>query len=125
MSIEVNAGAVPFACFNPRKVPIPLEEAAKRELESQVEQGIVERIAHTTPWLSPLVVAPKKSGEARVCVDLSKLNHHVKRMGHAVKTPKEVAASIPQGMSHFCVIDMRKGYHQIRLEESNWLTKSK
>ena len=40
-------------------------------------------------------------------------------MGHAGRTPREVAASIPQGMEFFSVVDMRKGYHQLRLEESS------
>ena len=119
MRVTLTDAAVPFACYNPRKIAIPLEEAAKRELDAQVDQGIIERISHATEWVSPLVVAPKKNGDARVCVDLSKLNHYVERTGHAVKTPREVAASIPQGMGYFCVVDMRKGYHQIRLEESS------
>ena len=119
MAIELTDTATPFACYNPRKIPIPLEVAAKRELDSQVESGIIERIDHATSWVSPLVVAPKKNGDARVCVDLSKLNHYVRRTGHAVKTPREVAASVPQGMEFYSVLDMRKGYHQIRLEESS------
>ena len=35
--------------------------------------GFIYKIEHT-PWVSPLVVVPKKNGKLRVCINLKKVN---------------------------------------------------
>ena len=48
----------------------------RQQLEEQLKRdedlGVVERIEGPTPWVSPIVVAPKPNspGQVRVCVDM-------------------------------------------------------
>ncbi|KAJ8364759.1 hypothetical protein SKAU_G00135900 [Synaphobranchus kaupii] len=59
----------------PRRVPLPLMGKVKKELERMEQLGVISRIEEPTEWCSGMVVAPKKSGEIRICVDLSPLNN--------------------------------------------------
>jgi hypothetical protein len=45
----------------------------KEEIDKLFRVGFIRPVKRTT-WLSPIVVAPKKNGNLRVCVDYRKLN---------------------------------------------------
>ena len=36
------------------------------------EQDIIEKAEGATPWLSPLIAIPKKSGDIRLVLDMSR-----------------------------------------------------
>ncbi|KAG7505880.1 hypothetical protein JOB18_041623 [Solea senegalensis] len=55
-------------------LPLALRDDVTAELQKLLEAGIIERI-DTSPWISNLVVAKKKSGGLRPCVDLRQLQH--------------------------------------------------
>ena len=52
MTINLTDTSTLFACYNPRKIAIPLEAAAKKELDAQVAQGIIKSNQHATLWVS-------------------------------------------------------------------------
>jgi len=122
--IELEPGAKPINSGCSRKVPEPYMEALRREIETQIEAGVIEPIHEATEWLHPIVVVPKKgTNDVRLCVDLRRLNKHVKRTENPQQTPWEVVRTIPEGTNHFAVFDALKGYHQIELDkESRALT---
>jgi hypothetical protein len=61
-----------------RSIPDPYLPALRKELDALTEQGIIEAITYSTPWLHPIVVVPKKgTTDIRLCVDFSKLNKYV------------------------------------------------
>jgi predicted aspartyl protease len=123
-TIELEPGAKPVSSGACRNIQLPYIPALKRELESLVEQDIIEKITHATPWLHPIVVVPKKgTADIRLCIDFTKLNKFVKRPVNPQPTPWEVVRNLPTGARHFAVFDALKGYHQIPLaEESRDLT---
>jgi hypothetical protein len=45
----------------------------REDLDKLLDVGFIYPI-ETTPWLSPLVIVPKKNGKLRICVDYWKLN---------------------------------------------------
>ena len=51
----------------------------EKELERLETLDIIERVEGPTPWISPIVVGPRKSGEVRICVDMGDANKAVKR----------------------------------------------
>ncbi len=70
--------------------------------------------------LHPIVIVPKKgTNDVRLCVDLCRLNKHVKRTENPQQTPWEVDRTITEGTNHFAVFDALKGYHQIELDEES------
>jgi hypothetical protein len=122
--IDLEPGAKPINSGCSRRVPEPYMEALRREIETQIEAGIIEPIHEATEWLHPIVVVPKKgTNDVRLCIDLHRLNKHVKRTENPQQTPWEVVRTIPEGTNHFAVFDALKGYHQIELDkESRALT---
>ena len=80
--ITLKEDAKPFQVSVPRKVPFPLYQKTKEELDRMLEASVISRVDQPTDWCAPMVVTPKSNGKVRVCVDLSKLNEYVKRENH-------------------------------------------
>ncbi|GBN00699.1 Retrovirus-related Pol polyprotein from transposon 297 [Araneus ventricosus] len=56
----------------PRRLPLAKKEEAERLVKEMVDNGIIEE--SSGPWASPIVLAKKKDGSIRFCVDYRKLN---------------------------------------------------
>ena len=46
----------------------------KAKIYELLEGNIIERVEGLTTWGSPVVIAPKPSGEIRLCVDMRRAN---------------------------------------------------
>ena len=57
-----------------RRIPFHLHKKVEEELEHLKQQGIIEKVDGPTPWVSPLVLIPKKNGHVRICVDMRMAN---------------------------------------------------
>ena len=55
------------------RLPFSVREDVSRELKRLQDDGMIEPI-DSSPWISNLVVARRKSGEIRLCVDLKAVN---------------------------------------------------
>lgn len=55
-----------------RRILFHMRKTVKAELERLDQLDIIEKIDGPTPWVSPIVVAPKpkKPEEIRICVDI-------------------------------------------------------
>nr|XP_037289031.1 uncharacterized protein LOC119181893 [Rhipicephalus microplus] len=82
--------AVPFSLSVPRRIPIPLREVVRHELDKLEEGGVIRRVDNPTPWCSGLVVVRKADGSYRLCVDLTQLNKVVLRERHILPTVEQV-----------------------------------
>ena len=49
----------------PRRTPVALRDKVTAEVEKLIEKDIVERVKDPTSWVSPIVVAPKPSGNIK------------------------------------------------------------
>lgn len=106
----------------PRKVPIPLRQSLKDELDKMVEEGVIEPVDHATDWCAPMVVVPKKNGKVRICVDLTKLNENVKRQYHPLPAV-DYELGLLAGAKVFSKLDANSGFWQVQLaDESKDLT---
>ena len=86
------------------------------------QQGIIEKIEGATPWLSPLVVIPKKCGDVRLVVDMRKANTALKRRRIQVPTVNEILQKM-QGATVFTELDLSQGYLQLFFApESRFIT---
>ncbi|KAJ8346510.1 hypothetical protein SKAU_G00279110 [Synaphobranchus kaupii] len=80
--IELEPGAVPFALSSPRRVPIPLHDKVKAELDRMEGMGFISKVTQPTAWCAGIVVVPKAQGKIRLCVDPTQLNRWVCRERH-------------------------------------------
>ena len=63
--------------MTPRRVIIPLLPKVKAELEHMEALEVISCVKQRTDWCAGMMVIPKRSGEVRTCVDLTRLNESV------------------------------------------------
>ena len=61
--IDVDPDAVPVSTGAFRSIPEPQMPALKREIDTLLDQGVIEKVEKATPWLHPIVVVAKKNTE--------------------------------------------------------------
>ena len=85
MSVELKharADRHPLKTTRIIPVPLALQEAAIKQLENDVNMGILENVtnmANHDLWLSPMLIVPKKDNSPRRVIDFSNLNKLCKR----------------------------------------------
>ena len=94
----------------------------KEELRKMEEASVISRVDEPTEWCAGMVVAPKKNGSVRICVDLRPLNECVLREIHPIPMVDETLALL-SGAQLFSKLDANNGFWQVPLtEESRHLT---
>ena len=57
-----------------------MRKQLEEQLEKDEQQGVIERVDEPTPWVSPIVVAPKREpSKVKVCVDMRQANKAIER----------------------------------------------
>ena len=114
--LHVNSSARPLA-QKFRRLPFHVHEQVEAELKNLEELDIIERAEGPTPWVSPIVVVPKRTG-IRICVDMRAANQAIERERHPVPTVEDLIVDL-NGSTVFSKIDLNQGYHQLELEENS------
>ena len=83
-----------------------------------LKEDIIEKVEGATTWASPVVVAPKQSGEIRLCVDMRCANEANIRKRLPIPTIDEVLEEL-NGSTVFSKLNLRCGFHQIELHEDS------
>ena len=107
-----------------RRVPFHVRQQLEEQLKRDEEFGVIERIEGPTPWVSPIVVAPKPKspGQIRVCMDMRQANQAIKRERHVTPSIKEIIGDL-NGAKVFSKLDHNQGYNQLELApESRYIT---
>ena len=94
-----------------RRLPFHTRDQVEAELNNLEELDIIERAEGATLWVSPIVVAPKKTG-IRICVDMKAANQAIECEQHPVPTVEDLIVD-------FSNIDLNQGYHQLELDEES------
>ena len=105
---------VPPVAQKLRQVPFALRDKVKAKIDELLEGDIIERVEGPTTWASPVVVAPKPSGEIRLCVDMRRANEAIIRERLPIPTVDEVLEEL-NGSTVFSKLDLRHGFHQVEL----------
>ena len=106
--------AKPYTLSTPRRVPIPLMEAVKNELEQMERIGVIARVNQPTEWCAGTVPVSKKDGRVRICVDFTQLIKSVQRERHQLPAVEQVLAQLT-GAKVFSKLDANVGFSQILL----------
>uniref|UniRef100_A0A4D5RCR6 RNA-directed DNA polymerase n=1 Tax=Ixodes scapularis TaxID=6945 RepID=A0A4D5RCR6_IXOSC len=116
--IRLQPDAVPFSLSVARRIPIPLREVVRKELQKMEQEGVIRRVDTPTPWCAGLVVVPKATGGHRLCVDLTKLNRVVLRERHILPTVDQVLGLLGDA-TVFSKLDAKSGFYQVKLAEQS------
>ncbi|CAB4013330.1 Transposon Tf2-9 poly [Paramuricea clavata] len=113
---------VPPVAQTPRRIPFHMRQKVSDALDTLESDGIIEKVSDATPWVSPLVVIPKKDGEIGICIDMRMANQAIQRERHPIPTVDDLIHKL-NGATIFTKLDLRSGYHQLSLaEESRHIT---
>ena len=109
---------VPAVSQHHRRIPFHMREKVEKELERLEKLDIIEKVDGPTDWVCPVVVAPKKNGEIRICVDMRKANEAIKRERHITPTINDIIFKL-NGATVFSKLDMNHGFHRIPLSRES------
>ena len=88
----------------------------KKQLADMLSKGLIRPSA--SPWESPIIFVDKRDGTTRLCVDYRKLNDVT--IKNKCPLPKiEDLFDQMNGDRIFSKIDLRTGYHQLKIRDSD------
>ncbi|KAK3105898.1 hypothetical protein FSP39_008092 [Pinctada imbricata] len=123
IKIHIDENIAPVAEPH-RRIPFHVRNKVEEELKRLEQQDVIEKAVGPTPWVSPIVVAPraKNPNQIRICVDMRKANKAIKRERHLTPTIDDLIMDL-NGAKVFSKLDLRNGFHQLELEpESRYVT---
>lgn len=106
---------VPFKERTRRVSPADFEDLRNHLLDLLASEIIEES---NSPYASPVVLVRKKNGDLRMVVDYRKLNKLTKRDAYPLPRIEETFTLL-SGSKWFSVLDLKSGYYQLEVEESD------
>ncbi|GJW31904.1 putative reverse transcriptase domain-containing protein [Tanacetum coccineum] len=94
-----------------------MKELAK-QLQELSDKGFIR--PSSSPWGAPVLFVKKKDGSFRMCIDYRKLNKLTVKNRYPLSRIDDLFDQL-QGTSVYSKIDLRAGYHQLRVREEDIL----
>ena len=88
----------------------------KFQLEDLLKKEFIK--PSISPWGAPVLFQKKKDGTYRLCIDYRELNRHTIKNKYPLPHIDELLTQL-NGATVFSKIDLRSGYHQIRIKEED------
>ena len=104
----------------PRKTPIALKDAIKKELDYMEVNDVIKKVTEPSDWVSSLAYSHKKDGTLRICLDPKYLNQALKRPHYKIPTVEELTHHFA-GAKVFSKLDAKAGYWSIKLDPDSQL----
>ena len=110
--IPLKQDAMPVCLYTPRRVPHPLLPKVKQKLQSMVNQKVISPVTAPTDWCSGMVIAPKRNGDVRICIDLTPLKKAVKREVHPMSNVEDNLAKLKDS-TIFTKLDANSDFNRL------------
>ena len=92
-------------CQKLRRLPLSIREEVSAELKRLLQAGIIEPV-DASEWVSPQVVARKRRGSFRLCVDLHEPNKSVTMNCHPLPRMEDLFTKLA-GATYFSQTDFK------------------
>jgi hypothetical protein len=114
-AIELIPGTAPiskraYRVFGPGLVNL------KKQIDELLEKGYIR--PSTSPWEAPMLFVEKKDGTKRMCIDYRSLNEVTVKNMYPLPRIEDIFDQL-RGAGVFTKIDLRSGYHQLRIRPSD------
>ncbi|GJU73238.1 putative reverse transcriptase domain-containing protein [Tanacetum coccineum] len=113
--IELVPGAMPIAKSPYRLTPSELEKLSGQLKEIQ-DKGFIQ--PSSSPWGALVLYVKKKDGSFRMCIDYRELNKLNIKNRYPLPRIDDIFDQL-QGSQYFSKIDLRSGYHQLKVHEDD------
>lgn len=114
-TIDLIPGAEPISKAPYRMAPLELKEL-KEQLQELLELGFIR--PSVSPWGAPVLFVKKKDGSMRLCIDYRELNKITIQNRYPLPRIDDLFDQL-QGAKFFSKIDLRSGYHQLRVRDQD------
>ncbi|GJQ99067.1 putative reverse transcriptase domain-containing protein [Tanacetum coccineum] len=113
--IDLIPGAAPVARAPYRLAPSKMKELSEK-LKELSDKGFIR--PSSSPWGAPVLFVKKKDGSFRMCIDYRELNKLTVKNRYPLPRIDDLFDQL-QGSSVYSKIDLRSGYHQLRVREED------
>ncbi|KAD4180311.1 hypothetical protein E3N88_28902 [Mikania micrantha] len=113
--IDLAPGAAPIA-----RAPYQLAPSEMQELSNQLQELLDKGFIRPSfsPWGAPVLFVKKKDGTFRMCIDYRELNKVTIKNRYPLPRIDDLFDQL-EGSSYYSKIDLRSGYHQLRIQEED------
>ncbi|GKC14512.1 putative reverse transcriptase domain-containing protein [Tanacetum coccineum] len=112
---DPNVVTAPVARAPYRLAPSEMQELSN-QLQELSDQGFIR--PSTSPWGAPVLFVKKKDGSFRMCIDYRELNKLTVKNRYPLPMIDDLFDQL-QGSSVYSKIDLRSGYHQLRVRDED------
>jgi hypothetical protein len=109
--IDLKPGTAPTSRA-PYRLGLDELEELKKQLQDLVDKGFIR--PSTSPFGAPILFVKKKDGTLRMCMDYRALNENTIKNKYPLPNVDDLLDQL-SGARYFSKIDLRSGYHQIRI----------
>jgi hypothetical protein len=115
--IELKPGTTPIY-----KTPYRMATTELAELKEHIKELLEKGFIHpsSSPWGAPVIFVLKKDGAQRLCVDYRALNEVTIKNKYPLPRIDDLFNQL-RGACVFFKIDLRSGYHQLKIRECDIL----
>nr|GEZ42958.1 putative reverse transcriptase domain-containing protein [Tanacetum cinerariifolium] len=113
--IDLIPGAAPVARAPYRLAPSEMKELSD-QLQELFDKGFIR--PSSSHWGAPVLFVKKKDGSFRMCIDYRKLNKLTVKNRYPLPRIDDLFDQL-QGSSIYSKMDLRPGYHQLRVREQD------
>ena len=113
--IELHPGVSPISMTPHRMAPVELQEL-RVQLQELLDKGFIR--PSTSPWGASVLDAKKRGKTLRLCIDYRQLNGVTIQNQYLLPRTDDLFDQL-RGARVYFKIDLRTGYHQLRIRETN------
>ncbi|GJX51583.1 putative reverse transcriptase domain-containing protein [Tanacetum coccineum] len=113
--IDLIPGAALVALAPYRLAPSKMKELSE-QLQELSDKGFIR--PSSSPWGAPVLFVKKKDGSFRMCIDYRELNKLTVKNRYPLSRIDDLFDQL-QGSNIYSKIDLRSGYHQLRVREQD------
>ena len=108
VKLHINQDVSPVSQRH-RRIPFHVRKEVESELERLEALDVIEPVSGPTPWISPVVVVPKKTSGVRLCIDMREANKAISREKHPMHTVDDLITDL-NSSTVFSKLDLSNAY---------------